>query len=161
MSKHVCRGKDGVSLGWHPRKLPALPLWQRYIGLAEGWQSHSGCVLRMLMVSSPRITCCCLSHMVFPPNARKLVTAVEGRAEWEDGAGVCMLSGLTLTLLFRSIPGKHVLRLLLALPEPAAAEPGQLPRPLHRQPSAHAAHAVRTAVPARPPCAAVSCPRNC
>lgn len=99
--------------------------------------------------------------MIFPKIARKLVSAVDGRAEREGGAGVCMLSGLTLTLLFRSIPGKHILRLLLALPEPAAAEPSQLPWPLHRQPSAHAPHAVRTAVSDGPPCAAVSCPRNC
>jgi len=61
----------------------------------------------------------------------------------EDDAGVFAFPGLTLTLLFRSIPGKYILGLLLPLSEPAAAEPCQLPRPLHWEPSTPPSSTVR------------------
>lgn len=85
--------------------------------------------------------------MWFPPGAWKLVPAAGGRAKQEGGTGDFLFLELTVTLLFRSIPGKHILRLLLALPEPTAAEPGQLPQPLHRQPGARPPRTVRTARP--------------
>lgn len=73
--------------------------------------------------------------------------AAGSRAKQEGGIGEFLFPELIVTLLFRSIPGKHILRLLLALPEPAAAEPSQLPRPLHRQPGACTPRSVRTARP--------------
>lgn len=72
-----------------------------------------------------------------------MVSALSGRAGEEDDAGVFALPGLTLTLLFRPLPGKYILGLLLALAEPAAAEPRQFPRPLHREPGALPSHTVR------------------
>lgn len=72
------------------------------------------------------------------------MSALSVRAREEGDAGVFAFPGLTLTLLFRSIPGKYILGLLLALSEPAAAEPRQLPQPLHREPGAPLSHTVRT-----------------
>lgn len=72
------------------------------------------------------------------------MSALSSREGEEGDAGVFVFPGLTLTLLFRSIPGKYILGLLLALPEPAAAEPRQFPGPLHREPGAPPSRTVRT-----------------
>lgn len=72
------------------------------------------------------------------------MSALSGRAGEEGDTGVFAFSGLTVTLLFRSIPGKYILGLLLALSEPAAAEPRQFPQPLHREPGAPPSRTVRT-----------------
>ena len=82
-------------------------------------------------------------HVGFPQKARKMVSALSGSAGEEGDAGVFAFPALTLTLLFRSIPGKYILGLLLALSEPAAAEPRQFPRPLHWEPGAPPARTVR------------------
>lgn len=77
----------------------------------------------------------------------------QGRGEGDAGVSVC--PGLTLPLLSRSVPGEHLLGLVLTLAEPAAAEPGHVPRALHRQPSARCPRTVRTDpacwAPTRPP----------